>query len=61
MSSEIGHGSEFIDNFEFLLSYAKNIIYYDPLLKRQVPLYIQLNKLNTSDSYCGVNLENSVK
>jgi len=61
MSSEIGHGSEFIDNFEFLLSYAKNIVYYDPLLKRQVPLYIQLNKLNTSDSYCGVNLENSVK
>jgi predicted metal-dependent hydrolase len=61
MSSEIGHGSEFIDNFEFLLSYAKNIVYYDPLLKRQLPLYIQLNKLNTSDSYCGVNLENSVK
>ena len=61
MSNEIGHGSEFIENFEFLLNYAKKIVYFDPLLKRQVPLYIQLNKLNTSDSYCGVNLENSVK
>ena len=60
MSIETGHGSEFIKNFEFLLNYAKEIIYYDPLLKRQLPLYIQLNKLNTSDSYCGVSLENSV-
>jgi len=60
MSEEIGHGPEFIKNFEFLLNYAKEIIYYDPLLKKQVPLYIQLNKLNTSDSYCGVSLENSV-
>ena len=61
MSIEIGHGSEFISNFEFLLNYAKGIVYYDPVLKRQIPLYIQLNKLNTSDSYCGVSLENSVK
>jgi len=60
MSEEIGHGPEFIKNFEFLLNYAKNIDYYDPLLKRQLPIYIQLNKLNTKDSYCGVNLENSV-
>jgi hypothetical protein len=60
MSEEIGHGPEFIKNFEFLLNYAKQIVYYDPLLKRQLPLYIQLNKLNTKDSYCGVNLENSV-
>jgi len=61
MSEEIGHGPEFIENFEFLLNYSKNITYYDPLLKRQLPLYIQLNKLNTSDKYCGVSLENSVK
>jgi predicted metal-dependent hydrolase len=60
MSEEIGHGSEFIKNFEFLLNYAKEIVYYDPLLKRQLPLYIQLNKLKTPDSYCGVSLENSV-
>ena len=60
MSEEIGHGAEFIKNFEFLLNYAKEIVYYDPLLKRQIPLYIQLNKLNTSDNYCGVSLENSV-
>ena len=60
MSEEIGHGPEFIKNFEFLLNYAKEIIYYDPLLKRQIPLYIQLNKLNTSDQYCGVSLQNSV-
>ena len=60
MSEEIGHGSEFIRNFEFLLNYAKQINYYDPLLKRQLPLYIQLNQLNTRGSYCGVNLENSV-
>jgi len=60
MSEEVGHGSEFIKNFEFLLNYAKQINYYDPLLRRQLPLYIQLDKLNTKDSYCGVNLENSV-
>jgi len=60
MSEEIGHGKEFIRNFEFLLNYAKEIDYYDPLLKKNLPLYIQLNKLNTKDNYCGVNLENSV-
>jgi hypothetical protein len=60
MSEEIGHGSEFIKNFEFLLDYSKTINYYDPLLKRQIPLYIPLNKLDTKDSYCGVSLENSV-
>ncbi len=61
MSIETGHGPEFISNFEFLLKYSKQLIYYDPLLKRQLPVYIQLNQLNTSDSYCGVSLENSVK
>ena len=60
MSEEIGHGPEFIKNFEFLLNYAREIVYYDPLLKRQIPLYIPLNQLKTSDSYCGVSLENSV-
>jgi len=61
MSIEVGHGNEFIKNFEFLLNYSKQIIYFDPLLERQLPVYIQLNQLNTSDSYCGVSLENSVK
>jgi len=60
MSEEIGHGSEFVKNFEFLLNYAKGILYYDPLLKRQLPLYISLNELNTSSSYCGVALKNSL-
>ena len=60
MSEEIGHGNEFIKNFEFLLDYSKLINYYDPLLKREIPLYIPLNKLNTERSYCGVSLENSV-
>ncbi len=61
MSVETDHGAEFIMNFEFLLNYAKNLVYYDPFFKKQIPLYIQLNKLNTSNSYCGVRLENSVK
>jgi len=60
MSEEIGHGHEFVKNFEFLLNYAKGILYYDPLLKRQLPLYISLNELNTSSSYCGVALKNSL-
>jgi hypothetical protein len=60
MSEEIGHGPEFIKNFQFLLDYSKKIYYYDPLLKRQLPIYIELKKLNTSKSYCGVKLENSI-
>ena len=60
MSEVIGHGPEFVKNFEFLLNYAKGILYYDPLLKRQLPLYISLNELNTSSSYCGVALKNSL-
>ena len=60
MSNELGHGKEFIKNFEFLLEYAKNIEYYDPILKQVIPLFITLNKLPTSDSYCGVSLENSI-
>jgi predicted metal-dependent hydrolase len=61
MSEEIGHGPEFIENFEFLLNYAKTLTYYDPLLKTNLPVYIQLNKLNTADNYCGVSLVNSIK
>ena len=60
MSNELGHGKEFIKNFEFLLEYAKNIEYYDPVLKQVIPLFISLNKLPTSNSYCGVSLENSI-
>jgi predicted metal-dependent hydrolase len=60
MSNETGHGNEFIQNFEFLLNYSKTLNYYDPLLKTNMPVYIQLNKLNTADNYCGVSLVNSI-
>ena len=60
MSQEIGHGDEFISNFEFLLSRAKEMNYFDPLLKQNLPIYIQLNKLKTADNYCGVPLVNSI-
>ena len=60
MSQEIGHGEEFIQNFEFLLGSAKQMNYFDPILKQNVPIYIQLNKLNTADNYCGVPLVNSI-
>jgi hypothetical protein len=54
MSNEIGHGSEFIKNFEFLLNYAKTLNY------KGSPLYIPLNQIKTPDNYCGVSLENSI-
>jgi hypothetical protein len=60
MSSESGHGSEFISNFEFLLSYSKGIEYTDPFTKKIEPLYIPLNELDTSDNYCGVSLTNAI-
>lgn len=60
MSLEIGHGSEFIQNFEFLLNYAKKINYYDKLLNEEIPLFISLKELDTSNSYCGVKLTNSI-
>lgn len=60
MSNETGHGNEFIKNFQFLLDYSKNLFYFDPLLKTNMPIYIQLNKLNTADNYCGVSLQNSI-
>jgi hypothetical protein len=60
MSDEIGHGNEFISNFEFLLDYSKQLTYFDKLLNKNMPVYIQLNKLNTADNYCGVPLINSI-
>ena len=60
MSIESGHGNEFIKNFEFLLNYAKRLNYFDPLTNSYLPVYIQLNKLNTADNYCGVPLINSI-
>ena len=60
MSDETGHGDEFVKNFEFLLNYSKRLLYTDPLTQRQLPVYIQLDKLNTDDNYCGVPLINSI-
>ena len=60
MSNETGHGDEFIQNFEFLLNHAKTLNYYDPIIKKEIPIYIQLNKLNTADNYCGVSLQNYI-
>ena len=60
MSVEIGHGPEFVQNFELLLSYAKKLTYFDTILNEEVPLYIQLNKIKTADNYCGVPLINSI-
>lgn len=60
MSVETGHGEEFKQNFKFLLDYSKNLKYYDQLLKKEVPLYIPLNKLKTPSDYCGVSIINSI-
>ena len=61
MSVETGHGSEFIQNFQYLLSYAKNIDYVNPFTGNTEKLYTSLNKVKeTSDNYCGVKLENSI-
>ena len=60
MSNETGHGDEFIKNFEFLLEYSKGLTYLDPITDTHLPLYIQLDKLNTADNYCGVPLINSI-
>ena len=60
MSDETGHGSEFVSNFEFLLDYSKDIDYMDPFTKNVQKLYIPLNKLDTSDNYCGVALTNAI-
>jgi hypothetical protein len=60
MSEEIGHATEFRNNFKFLLDYAKNIDYYDLILKENIKLYIDLNKLKTPDNFCGVSVVNSI-
>jgi hypothetical protein len=60
MSFEIGHGAEFVKNFEFLLNYAKTLKYLDPMTNTYQPVYIQLDKLNTRDNYCGVKIVNSI-
>ena len=60
MSDEIGHGNEFISNFEFLLDYSKQLVYFDKTVNKNMTVYIQLDKLNTADNYCGVPLINSI-
>jgi len=60
MSYSTDHGLEFIKNFEFLLNYCKNLNYTDPFTNKEEPIYIQLDKLNTADNYCGVALVNSI-
>jgi len=60
MSEEIGHGDEFKTNFKYLLDYSKKLKLYDPLLKDEFPVFIELNKLKTPDSYCGVSIINSI-
>ena len=60
MSDETGHGEEFVQNFEFLLNYSKGLMYTDPLTQKQLPVYIQLDKIKTDDNYCGVPLINSI-
>jgi hypothetical protein len=60
MSIETGHGDEFVKNFEFLLNYSKRLKYTDPITRNELPVYIQLDKLNTDDNYCGVPLINSI-
>jgi hypothetical protein len=60
MSVEIGHGTEFKKNFEFLLNYAKNLTYYSPFEKTVVPLYVDIKVKNpTNSGYCGVNIDNN--
>jgi hypothetical protein len=60
MSEEVGHSSEFRTNFRYLLDYAKNINYYDPILKRTIKLYIDLTELPTPDNFCGVSVVNTI-
>ena len=60
MSIETGHGDEFVKNFEFLLNYSKTLKYIDPVSRNELPVYIQLDKLNTDNNYCGVPLINSI-
>jgi hypothetical protein len=61
MSRETGHGSEFVENFQFLLDYSKNISYKNPFTGKTEPLYSPYTKVpNTADNFCGVKLINSI-
>lgn len=62
MSIEIGHGPEFINNFQFLLNYAKGLNWFNPLTQQAEALYIPLNNssLSTPTEYCGVSIANSM-
>jgi hypothetical protein len=61
MSVETGHGSEFVDNFEFLLNYSKNISYVNPFTGKTEMLYTSYTTVpDTSDNFCGVKLINSI-
>ena len=60
MSNEIGHGDEFKQNFHFLLDHSKKINFYDKILRKTTPLYIDLSKLKTPSKYCGVSIINSI-
>lgn len=61
MSKEMGHGSEFINNFTFLLNYAQDINYTNPFTNQVEKLYTPLNNVkDTSDNFCGVKLTNSI-
>ena len=62
MSIEIGHGPEFINNFQFLLDYSKGLNWYNPIIGQTEPLYVPLNStiLATPLQYCGVSIANSM-
>ncbi len=60
MSVGIDHNQEFINNFLFLLKYARDITYQNPFTHVMEKLYIPLNELKTADNYCGVKIINSI-
>jgi len=61
MSQETSHGPEFIKNFKYLLNFAKGVRYYDRYHNSDLPVYIQLSKVNNKSSYCNVNIENTIE
>jgi predicted metal-dependent hydrolase len=61
MSEETGHGSEFIKNFKYLLNYAKIVRYYDRYHNSELPIYIELSKVNNKSSYCSINIQNTIE
>ena len=61
MSDETGHGSEFVNNFGFLLDYSQNITYTNPFTNKTEILYTPFKQVTgTSDNFCGVKLQNSM-